>query len=474
MPQLAIKHHDTRSPIIENPRTDCIYHLRYNKDSEILIVFTGRKHRDFVDVSTFITYTQGPLPIKWCQSKEIIVLPRNTLPRQFDIATMPPILLYSKQEGIYAPSAIEYNLNTATGVLEAEPTNIASPINETLERYYQHKLKTPLSCGFYPIFDESRPSYEFIESLYQAFNAFNNHHKLAFQYEHSKGMCHIRAHFMSEFLRSYAHIPTLKVYKYWRAKDWAAFHQNKAWNFHTSMAIIDEQSALWVWDPWVGNNPKLLTLEQWLYRHDEPLPTKCMLAHHSIISDIKEGLRPDGQLFMRIMNKKSINAFQTICSNAIPNPPERPILSNAQILKIGIRQYRLFAVHVQKKLKTTVVQPPQNEQLEKPDVPEHATKTKELIGHLSRGYKKIGNFITSPISWACGENSQEPDEVCGVQICKACLKLSCCCIATAITAPTGIAAGLGLTLFGCFSVPAAALTDKTKTCWDKPPSHSMN
>lgn len=459
MPQVATKHRYTRNPIIKNPRTDCIYHLSYNKDSEILISFSGEQQKDFVDVSTFIAYTSGPLPVEWSQNEEVIVVSKNALPRQFNLATIPPILLYSKQNGIYAPSTIEYNLNTATGSLEAEPTNIDYPINEVLENYYQQVLSIPLTCGSYPIFDENRPPYEFIDFLYQAFNTFNNQQKLAFQYAHSDGMCHIRAHFISEFLRTYYHIPTLKIYKYWQEEDWVSFHEHKSWSFHTALAIIDDQLTLWVWDPWVGQNPKLLTLAQWLYKKNAPLPTKCMLAHHSIISDINEGLRPDGQLFMRIINKSGIKAFQAVCGDAIPNPPERPILSNAQILTTAFKQYRLIAASAQ------------NEQ---PEVLEQTTKTQELIGHLSRGYKEIGNFITAPLSWACEENTRGSDEACGSPICTTCLNVSCCCLGTTLTAATGITAGLGLTLFGCFSVPAAALADKTKTCWDKPPSHSMN
>ena len=353
MPQPPHKHHYTRNPVIENPRTDGVYHLRYNKDSEILITFTGDKQRTFVDVSTFIVHTIEPLSIGWYSGKDMFLLPKNALPRQFNLETFPPVFVYTKQNGVCAITTIEYNLNTSSGNVEAVPTDIPTPINAHLKNYYQKKLNTPFTCGLYPIFAEKRPPYNFIASLYQAFHVVNNRQKIAFQYKQSENLCHMRAHFISEFLRTFYHVPTLKIYKYWQETDWEFFHENKSWGFHTAMAIIDDQSVLWVWDPWVGNAPKLLTLEQWLYRHDEPLPIEYMLTHHSIIGDIDEGLRPDGQLFMRIMARKGVNAFQAIFNDAIPNPPERPILSNAQILTIGLKQYGLFAASARQALKTS-------------------------------------------------------------------------------------------------------------------------
>lgn len=349
------KHRYTRNPIIENPSTDFIYHLRYSNDAEILITFVGDKQRTFVDVSTFIVLTLEPLSIGWYSGKDMFLLPRNALPKQFNLETHPPVFVYTQQDGICAITTIEYNLNTVSGNVEALPTSIPVPINTHLKNYYQQKLKTPVTCGLYPIFEEKRPPYDFIASLYKAFHTVNNRQKLAFQYMQSENLCHMRAHFISEFLRTYYHLPTLKIYKYWQETDWELFHEDKSWDFHTAMAIIDDQSVLWVWDPWVGNESTLLTLEQWLYRHDEPLPTKYMLTHHSIIGDINEGLRPDGELFMRIMAKKGVNAFQAIFNDAIPNPPERPILSKAQILTIGLKQYGLFAASAQKALKASSV-----------------------------------------------------------------------------------------------------------------------
>jgi hypothetical protein len=224
-----------------------------------------------------------------------------------------------------------------------------------LAEYKKLTVDIPIVCGPYPIFAEpSRPSYEFLAALYQKFLAYNDEDKLRYQFKKTTVMCHIRAHFLCEFLSHYG-IATEKLIKFWNKEDWKSISSDQEWTFHAVTVIRDNKNCKWIWDPWEGMNQRLLPLKTWLYKANEPKLKKLMITSRAVLGDFLNGTgkRADGANFMRspCVAAEYINAFQLICSDAMPNHPER---------SLSFSQYdrnRLFKAVVEKEREIVINTP---------------------------------------------------------------------------------------------------------------------
>lgn len=74
---------------------------------------------------------------------------------------------------------------------------------------------------------------------------------------------------------------------------------------------------------------------------------------------------------------------------------------------------------------------------------------------MREGCHAIGKYMCAPTDWACKPDSDSSHLpgiaglLANATSCSVCLKLPCCCLASAVTIPTGIAAGAVFTFFGC-------------------------
>jgi hypothetical protein len=212
-------------------------------------------------------------------------------------------------------------------------------INATLKNECQELVKdVPVKAGEFPIHvgREERPSYEFLESLYKLFLKFNNK-KLSTQYQISKGYCHLRVHLVNIMLCCYG-INTVKVFKVWNPSDWEKLKErpsqqsspaseqgtNIACDFHCGTMIIDSNNNKWVWEPWVGENKKLLTLAEWVYEKDTPKPISLCITNRSVLSNHENDLISSSSYDYSFLTLYR-NVFQQLISSAIPNPPRRDI-----------------------------------------------------------------------------------------------------------------------------------------------------
>lgn len=92
--------------------------------------------------------------------------------------------------------------------------------------------------------------------------------------------------------------------------------------------IIDQSRNAWVWDPWVDNNPKLLTINEWMHAADEPSPNSAMItgSFNLINPDTKaEHYLPH---FTTEANSENIKIFQSLFANAEPTSSNFPLKSS--------------------------------------------------------------------------------------------------------------------------------------------------
>lgn len=179
-----------------------------------------------------------------------------------------------------------------------------------------------VQVGHYPIFSKHiRPTLQALTTIYQTFLAYNSEHDLQHQFNITRLFCHLRAHFVNELLRHY-HIPSVKVFKAWKTKDWAdtRFRSHDIWRFHAAAMIIDNDFNMWVFDPWTSSNRALLSLDSWLFRRNEPTPRKMLITSWTQTSYFASSSTAYGSNIMDHSNVFFKN-LQAIFCNAIPNQP---------------------------------------------------------------------------------------------------------------------------------------------------------
>lgn len=325
--------------IIWHPNPNTIYHIKDSTSSlgESTVRFSGNPALEYVyfDLSSGIAeykkkYSSNDEVITMQQSYgSILFISKESLPPSYRNQPLPSIYLideknYPNQMIQVSSLSITDNINVSGWPLHRD----MKIYNKEIQSRYKKLIPNiPITVGEYPIFiDHDRPNADYIEKLYQNYLDYNKKSGLINQYLNTKSLCHISANFFGTLF--YIHgIQTVKAYKIWHDKnDWMKFPKHPAWKFHCASMIIDANNHEWIWDwdPWDISNKKLLTLNEWVNKKNEPAPKKISITNYAVISDYKKGIAIEGTHFMQLSSAKNINAFQALASD-LPNPPEYPL-----------------------------------------------------------------------------------------------------------------------------------------------------
>lgn len=336
------KHKYLKDTIVWNPTIGCIYHLRTStiKSGEVLITFEGETIEEYayIDLASGLARQKQHLHedntnIQLKLSGAVFVS-NESLNSTNNARNLPPIRVF--YEKLYPDNIID--VTTVHVTLEKDfikfdsNCNLNDEIvyvgNTTLEHLHQKLINDiPVITGKYPIFlSKNRPDFFVVANIYKDFINYNKPGKLKEQYNSSKGLCHIRAHFASMLLNCYG-IQTVKLFKFWNTEDWRKFPSaHGAWKFHCATMVIDKEGCGWVWDPFkCGMNKHLSTLQQWVYNTNEPKPKTILITNQAVIYDGIAGEKIDGTHFMKLHGGQYIDSFQAVASSALLNKPERPL-----------------------------------------------------------------------------------------------------------------------------------------------------
>lgn len=345
------RHIYTNETKIQNPKKDYIYHIKnkFLPNGEVIVTFIGEINNvSYLDVSTFLyqkksTVETDHFRFDGCPYFDAYFIYKKSLPVSTFKIPMEPSLYYLKNEPKQLQAIYEmqiqlnnygdnyFNLKN----IKLIPVKDIKICNTELKKECQELIRNiPVVSGQYPIFvEDKRPNYRFLQILYNKFINYNDNARLTSQYKKSTDWCTARAHFVTTFLNQYG-ISNIKLFKEWAPGTWKKIYPNikSAWKYHCATMIIDSDNRKWVWDPWVGLNQHLLTLDQWSNRSDEPTPIKLLLANSTIIGDYLSGNSSRSEFLTDSSFEPYVfNPFQMMWSSAIPNPPERPITHRKQI-----------------------------------------------------------------------------------------------------------------------------------------------
>jgi hypothetical protein len=120
--------------------------------------------------------------------------------------------------------------------------------------------------------------------------------------------------------------------------------------------------------------------------------------------------------------------------------------------------------------------------------------TRKILSTLESYFGNIGTYMCYPLNWACGDDrtsarqtlsnnaSSQANAIVGAAVgtaidvscgvCTCCTRAPCCCIGTAFTVPTGLAAASVLGVFGCITVPCVAVSDIPEHCKSSAPKEA--
>lgn len=315
------------------------------KKSNIYTMNVCNLFRSCKEDSFYFTNRQSPV---WSVAYPCI-LSWEILPRcddEFNNKRPPPVLV-KHQGGFYALSALNVWIESDQIVKLTGETGSLLPNQDK----YNNKLiedrcrklagNMMVKTGPIPIIKaDNCPDYNVLENLYKQFLVYNDDNKLLQQYKLTAGSCHIRAHFVSSFLDQYG-IHSSKVFKYWNPESWQSY-SHTAWHYHCAVMITTNTNEYVIWDPWVGLNHHLLSLNEWLYRHDEPTPTKLMICNKTVFFH-----QYDGGISTPVDNYQMGNNFslwQFLCENTLPNRPEKPLKLSDQRATLFHQKRRLEAL----------------------------------------------------------------------------------------------------------------------------------
>lgn len=324
--------------IIHHPKINHNYRIKQGA-SDLVITFEGDgiKNCEYFDISTgsFRMYS-NPSPYQ-ARYDDRFFISEKVIPGNGKSTTLTPLFYNSTSLNFQRIHDIEIVLNESKlGISLNMNSNVSHfkafyPENMSiLARVKKFIPDMEVTMGKYPVFlTKNRPKTEFLESLYMKFMRYNNPSKLVYQYKNQLNKCSIRAHFVNRMLEGYG-IQSFKIFKVWNSpkEAWKKFPGKEAWYYHCAAMIIDQENNIWVWDPWVGHNKKLLTPMEWMYRSDEPHPSAVYIT--SSFNIIKWG--ETGKMFethyphfMTDADKGDISTLQAAFSSAIPNPPKIPL-----------------------------------------------------------------------------------------------------------------------------------------------------
>lgn len=342
----SLKHTYLIHTEINPPENNHVYHIvnPENPCLESIIIFVG-------DVTNVIYYnpligtkkktTTEASSVLCMHSMPYCFVSIQALPINIDKKKLPPILVYFYQrpQKLYFQETYSIDVNKLPKI---RPTKfIRSPMRKRSRalQYQRWAGSIPITYGQYPIFlDRKRPSFEALTAIFQSFITFNTPKKLIFQKENSDNFCHIRAFFVSEFLRRVYRITTELAYKKWRASDWDPFSDVRRWEFHCVVKV-----GSWIFDPWEASRKNWMSLVKWFHKKDEPVPREIMFTNSMVFSDCVWGRKADGIGFMESSKIPMlyVRTFQFMCSEAIPLHMEAPLVGAEKEAGMYLR-YRGF------------------------------------------------------------------------------------------------------------------------------------
>lgn len=337
-----------KETIIYYPKVDITYCIqRSSLEQPIKIKFKGDYFPDFyyIDLSSGTGVLKNNLDRsdpKDLFPDPVMCLPKEILPEHSPSFCPTPVFMMSNTypDIIGVPSRINITCSDSSGVVSGRLKasglhNPCLPENKQLQNSFQPLISpVPVKTGALPIYLKNKPSFEYLQTIYQNFLKCNDEKKLNQQYEITDDLCHIRAHFVSVILAHYG-ISSVKIFKVWDPKDWHTYEKHAAWDYHCATMILDNNQIGCVWEPWVGLNKTLLTFKEWVFQPNEPTPIYVSINNRIVIGDHANGKLIEGGVhFHSHAPALYIEAFQAIATSAIPNPPEKSISIYNNFLKI--------------------------------------------------------------------------------------------------------------------------------------------
>lgn len=240
-----------------------------------------------------------------------------------------PMAYFSEKSGVFAIKQLHFSLDNFQSTqiqVSTVPHIVIQESNSELKRECQSLLNdVSVRISNYPVFKSyDRPGIDFLRSLYTQFWECNKY-KLSEQYSNSFGKCHIRAHVVSTIL-NHLGIDSVKVFKSWDKKDWLGYKPSMGWAYHCAVMVVDNNNDKWVWDPWIWSNSRLLSLQEWVYYQETPVPYKLLISNRAFVSCQVECQLPS-LCFEFGVTGRFFTAFQAVINSVVPNPPERGLSS---------------------------------------------------------------------------------------------------------------------------------------------------
>jgi hypothetical protein len=338
--------------IIKSPENDSIYDMKSTYSAEtVSITFEGSSLPDEIEVDVTKLNRMTPVfdsistitPFSFVSMEMLPIgfLPDSSLPRLYihnnpQIYAITNLNLTYKSGSRFEKPGLRMEWRPIPGV-----ENLI-PYNETLQAECQNIAgNIPVNVAENMIFKPARlPSLSFLTKLYEQFWGYNKD-RLDDQLNNSKNLCHIRAHFVSTILHVFYGIESVKLFKRWEPVDWNGYDKKDRWTFHCATMVPASKGNPWVWDPWIGNHAKLLSLQEWLFDNQSPKPIELVIGNRGVlgfrcIDNVVPTLSFDGirTNAYRYSGGTAFGyyrgVFQAIFNSAIPNPPQRafPFLGN--------------------------------------------------------------------------------------------------------------------------------------------------
>ena len=326
--------------VIQYPEPNFNYLIRINGLREVRVIFSGNifsKFKSF-DVSSGIYLEKNSAIPKVYEFKNLKFISHTALPNLIAKKCISPILISfgNKANVLVEISSIDFTEHQGA-VFANFNCNDGQKIRTVEHQAGSIYKGVPISVGKFPIFQTSwSPRYDYLHLLFKEFLAFNSWQKLLEQASATKDLCHVRAHFVFEMLRSY-NINVIKLFKKFNHIDWQNFNVDHThWSFHCSAAIVDSSDRCWVWDPWVYKSKVLIPIEEWLVRSDEPKPTSLIITNGAVVSDLS-GSMVDATNFLVFAGEKQKIAFQYLITTALPKSPECSLIALKHMLKFLLK-----------------------------------------------------------------------------------------------------------------------------------------
>ena len=289
------------TPFIVNPEPN----TEYRFPSALL----SRFHSYEPSIPPYLTYTfngmsvesikyvdVSALKIIWKESSKITCdifnhssvkfypITSNTLPLSIrDIISASSYWSFNQPDLLLVPIKINQGKDsTSISSLPLEMSQSLLTLNETIKSSFTSTLRdynVEVIPSEYPIFSSLLiRSKEDLDAIANDFLKVNQD-KINEQYAltATDGYCHIRAHFLHNFFNARG-VDNYKIFKFWYPCEWSQYEINRSWRFHCALLLFDNTNQPWVFDPWIGDKNKLMSLTAWTISKNEPIPKTLMVS----------------------------------------------------------------------------------------------------------------------------------------------------------------------------------------------------